>query len=352
MLFTILYCVFAIPAACAETDFSGQTIEWIIPFRAGGGADVWARFNAPFLSRHLPGNPDVVVKNVPGGGSTKGANRYARNVSESGLSLLGTSASTQFPYLLGDSRVRYDYNDWQVLLVYPTGGVVYVKPELGIYEASQLKELGERKLMFGSQGTTSLDLLPLIGFDLLGLNVRPIFGIRGRSAGQLAFERGDATIDYQTSAAYLKNIAPIVEAGEAIPLFTFGALNADGELARDPEFPGLPHLGEVYEMLHGERPGGTGWDSWFAFFSAGFGAQKLLVIPENTPADIILTYQRALEAMQQDPEYIARKHDVLGAYDQVTGVTAERLYRLATSIPEEPKRWIRDWLRRKYDLNI
>lgn len=41
--------------AAAEVSFEGKTIEWIIPFSPGGGSDTWARFNAPLLSKYLPG---------------------------------------------------------------------------------------------------------------------------------------------------------------------------------------------------------------------------------------------------------------------------------------------------------
>lgn len=338
--------------ANAQDNATRQTIEWLIPFREGGGSDTWARFNAPFLSKYLPGQPEVVVRNVPGGGSTKGTNRYALNAAADGTTLLGTSASTQFPFLLGDSRVRYDYADWRVLMVYPTGGVVYVQPELGVSDASELGELQSQKLIYGSQGATSLDLVPMLGFELIGLDVRPIFGIRGRSAGQLAFERGDTTIDYQTSAAYIRNIVPLVEEGKAVPLFSFGALDESGALVRDPQFPDLPHIGEIYEQVHGEAPSGIAWESWFAFFSAGFGAQKLLVLPRETPLNILRELEAALREMQRDPEYIARKSEVLGEYQQVTGDAARRLYSLATDIPNGPRRWIRNWLREEYDLNL
>ena len=60
-----------------SVDFSGRLIELIIPFKEGGGSDTWGRFNAPFLSRYLPGQPTVVVRNVPGGNSIAGANRFA-----------------------------------------------------------------------------------------------------------------------------------------------------------------------------------------------------------------------------------------------------------------------------------
>ena len=263
-LLAALCCTYAVPVARAAPDFSGQSIEWLVPFREGGGADIWARFNARFIAKYLPGQPSIVVRNVPGGGSTKGANRYAVAAGLDGLSLLGTSASTQFPYLLGDSRVRYDYAEWRILMVYQTGGVVYVRPELGISDASQLRDLGDKKLSFGSQGATSLDLVPMLGFELLGLNVRPIFGIRGRSAGQLAFERGDATIDYQTSAAYIRNIEPLVAAireglnphpaGERLGLGQLGCVLQRG--IRGPEVAGHPQgYAERYSVGLSDRTG-------------------------------------------------------------------------------------------------
>ena len=63
----------AMPAS-AMADFSGKTIEWTIPFSETGGSAKWANFFAPLLSEALPGNPNVVVKFMPGAGSTKGAN--------------------------------------------------------------------------------------------------------------------------------------------------------------------------------------------------------------------------------------------------------------------------------------
>ena len=65
------------PAGARASYFAGRTIEFIIPFAEGGGSDVWARFLAPFIARHLPGRPTVIVRNVPGGGSITGANEYA-----------------------------------------------------------------------------------------------------------------------------------------------------------------------------------------------------------------------------------------------------------------------------------
>jgi tripartite-type tricarboxylate transporter receptor subunit TctC len=340
------------PPRARSADFSGQVIELIIPFKEGGGSDTWARFNAPFFSRYLPGRPTVIVKNVPGGGSIAGANRFASHAKANGLTVLGTSASTQFPYLIGDPRVRYDYRDWRVLMAYGTGGVVYVSPRLGVRSAQDLASLRDRRLVYGSQGPTSLDLVPVLAFELLGLNVKTVLGMRGRGAGRLAFERGETNIDYQTSTAYLRNVEPLIHEGEAVPLFSWGTLDDSGQLTRDPSFPELPHFGEAYRLANGSAPSGLAWDAWFAFFIAGFTAQKLFVVPDRTPDDIVSAYQEAVRRMKQDSRYQATKQAALGDYEQLTGAGAERQYTLATHVPAEARTWVRNWLIDKFRLNL
>lgn len=341
----------ALPAS-AQVDFAGETVEWIIPFSPGGGSDTWARFNAPYLSKYLPGNPTVVVINEPGGGSTKGANLFAARARPDGLTILGTSGSTQFPYLLGDPRVRFEYKDWEIAMASPTGGVVYTTPSLGLTSAEDIGMLKDQPLVYASQGATSLDLVPLLGFQLMDLDVKHVFGFKGRGDGRLAFERGETNIDYQTSSAYLKNVVPLVEAGQAVPLFSWGALDEDGNLVRDPTFPDLPHFGEAYEMLTGEQPSGDAYDAYFAFFTAGFPAQKMVFLPEETPDDIVAAYQDAVTQMKEDPDYQAGKEAVLGTYEQVTGKAALALFEKGTTITPELRQQVVDMLAADYNVKL
>ena len=128
---TIAACAaLALPAA-AQVDMSGKTIEWTIPFSETGGSAKWANFFAPLLSEALPGNPTVVVKFMPGAGSTKGANWFQKQTNGDGTVMFGSSGSTQFPYSLGDPRVKYEYNEWNPVMASGTGGVAYLTPEAG-----------------------------------------------------------------------------------------------------------------------------------------------------------------------------------------------------------------------------
>lgn len=341
-----------INGAQAEVSFAGETIEWIVPFSESGGSDTWARFNAPFIARHLPGNPDVKIVNEPGGGGTRGPNGFAARARPDGLMILGTSGSTQFPYLLGDLRVRYDYKDWEPVMVAPTGGVVYVSPSTGVNSADEIGMLMDQPLVFASQGPTSLDLVPMLAFRLLGLDVHYVFGYTGRGDGFVAMSRGEVSIDYQTTASYIRNVIPMVEAGKAVPLMSWGVLDENGDMARDPTFPDLPIVEEVYEILHGHPPSGPDYDAYRAFNIAGFAAQKMVVMPRDTPQDILEAWRQAWRDVFADPQYQARVQSVLGEYGQVTDQAAQSLFVAGTTINPDVRRRILSILSNEYSVRL
>ena len=225
--------VFAIPAQ-ADVNMAGKTIEWTIPFSETGGSAKWANFFAPLLSEALPGNPTVVVKFMPGAGSTKGANWFQEQTNGDGTVMFGSSGSTQFPYLLGDPRVRYEYGDWNPVMASGTGGVAYLNAEDGAKFDGTANNLKDVTFIYGNQGATRLDLIPALAWEMLGMNVEHVLGIKGRGDGRKMFESGEATIDYQTSSGYLKGSAAMVEAGKAVPMMTWGSLAANGDIVRDP----------------------------------------------------------------------------------------------------------------------
>ena len=160
--------VTALPASAA-VDFSGKTIEWTIPFSETGGSAKWANFFAPLLSETLPGNPTVVVKFMPGAGSTKGANWFQKQTHTDGTVMFGSSGSTQFPYLLGDPRVRYEYKEWNPVMASGTGGVAYLSAEDGAKFDGTANNLKGKTYIYGNQGATRLDLIPALAWKMLGM---------------------------------------------------------------------------------------------------------------------------------------------------------------------------------------
>ena len=348
---------FSAPAAIADgmLDLSGKTVEWIIPFSETGGSAKWANFYAPLLSEALPGGPTIVVKFMPGAGSTKGANWFQEQeyADSNGTLIFGSSGSTQFPYLLGDPRVRYEYRDWHVVLASGTGGVAYLPPDLaGMMDGMNAAGLRGTDFIYGSQGATRLDLVPLLAWEMLGLNVEPVFGIKGRGDGRLMFERGEANIDYQTSSAYLSGVMPLVEAGTAVPMMSWGALDADGNIVRDPTFPDMPTFKEICEATDGCETSGEKWEAWKAFFIAGFPAQKMVFLPNGASEDAIATYSEAFEAVKARADFAEISAKRLGKYPQITGAGAASALASATNVPDAAKAFVVNWLQERYGVSL
>ncbi|WP_192034374.1 tricarboxylate transporter [Halomonas sp. YLGW01] len=334
-----------------EVEVPGN-IKWTIPFGVGGGTDVWARFFSPWLSDNLPGEPTIMIDNVPGGGSINGANLFAVRARKDGSHWLGTSASTQYPAMLDDPRVRYDYSDWSPILATPTGGVVYAQPSLGETADEALDSLTSQPVKLAAQNPTGLELPVLIALDMLGADVQAVFGMRSRGEGRLAFERGEADIDFQTTSAYLSNVTPLVEAGKAVPLFSLGVLNEAGEIVRDPTFPELPTFIEVHEARMGEAPSGEAYAAFRKFFASGYSLQKLIMVPKETPADLLETYRQAARDFVATDAFKEAAAAQLGPYTPVIGETVQRHLDDAMAIDEATREWLAEWLETEHGAKI
>jgi len=349
---------FAASALAAATgaqaqDFAGKTVEYVIPFSESGGSAKWANFFAPRLAEALPGNPTVVVRYRPGAGSTEGANWFQGQQDQGdGLVIFGDSGSTKFPYLLGDPRVRYEYQEWKPLLASATGGVVYLPPDLGAKFDGDMDDLKDEFYLYGSQGATTLDLVPLLAFKMLGLQVDPVFGVEGRGDGRLMFERGEANIDYQTSAAYIANVQPLVDGGQAVPIFSWGALDDSGTIVRDPTFPDLPTFKEVCEATEGCETSGVAWDAYKAFFVGGFANQKTIFLPSSASQELVDVYTEALKTMMAKEGFMEEANEVLGVYPQLVGAAAVEATEQATTISPEAKQYVLDWLKDDYGITM
>jgi len=341
-------------AALAQdtVDLSGKTVEFVIPFAESGGSARWANFYAPLLSEALPGNPTVVVRYRPGASSTQGANWFQEQDTADGTLIFGTSGSTQFPYLLNDPRVRYEYDDWQVVLASGVGGVAYLPPDIAERFDGDADDLKDITFLWGAQGATGLDLVPNLAWKMLGMQVDPVFGVEGRGDGRLMFERGEANIDYQTSPAYLRSVVPLVEQGLAVPMMSWGSLDDDGNIVRDPTFPDIPTFKEVCEATAGCETSGDAWEAWKAFFIAGFPAQKMILLPKNAPAEVVATYDKALKEIIARDDFKELASATLGDDPQMTGEAAKKAKALATDVPDTAKQFVIDWLREDYGVTL
>ena len=345
-----LWLALAAPALGAAPYYEGKTIEVIIPFPVAGGTDIWIRTIAPYLEKNIPGNPKFNFRNIGGGRGIPGMMEFALKAKPDGLMLLVSSATNYFPVLLGDKAAKYDLRQWKPLLVNPVGGVMYTSPASGIKRVEDLAKA--KDLIYGGISAIGLDLIPLISFELLGLDARGVLGFKGRGEARIAFERGETNIDYQTTPAYNATVVPLIKEGKAIPLMSFGQLDDSGNIIRDPAVPDLPTVPEVYEKLKGKKPTGRFWETYKVFMPSAFAVQKILWIKGEAPAEAAQVYYAVADRLQKDKEFVTKTGTVLGGYPLLRGDRLEKTIQQAFQIDAETQRFVREWVGKKYRVKL
>jgi len=210
--------VAALAASQARADtvadfYRGKQINLIVGYGPGGGYDVYARLVGRHLGRYIPGEPTVVVQNMPGAGSLRAVNylynvaprdgttlaHFARNMPLIGL--LGSNANAQFDprrfvWLGSSSRFA---NDAYILIV---------RTDAPVKTIEEARRAGGGHLVLGgtADGATGNDV-PIILRDTIGLNVKRVVGYPDSGALFLAMERGEVH-GRTTDLSSVKTIKP------------------------------------------------------------------------------------------------------------------------------------------------
>ncbi|WP_252311128.1 hypothetical protein [Sinobaca sp. H24] len=327
-----------------EQGYNEDLLTMVIPYDAGGGTDVFARFMTKPLSTHIENQPSIQAENIPGGGSITGTNAYVNSYDKDGTNLVTTSASTHIPYLLDQSSVQYSFDELTPLVGAPTGGVVYGSADLNIKDGFDLGQIKE-KLFYAGMSPTGLDLTTLISFEVLEIDAKAVLGYEGRGPARVAFEQGESNIDFQTTTAYKQNIEPKVEDGEAVPLYSLGQIDENGEVVRDPQFPDLPTVKEVYKELHGVEPKGQAWETYKHFLNATYTLQKVIWVHESAPESAKEELKKAANRLVEDEQFKQESSVILEDYEIYSQEELEiRIDNLEKNMNEDTINWVYEFL--------
>lgn len=328
--------------------YDGETLEILTPWTPGGGADTWGRYISATIGPYLGKNASVQVINRPGAGGVQGSNEFQLRTASDGMTVLLQSAGQVFPFMYGSDAVRYDFRDYEPIVAMAQSGVVYASADLGIEDPLELWEVDE--LIYGEVSPQAIGSMALAAFALLDLPHDAIFGYQSRGPTRLALEQGETNLDFQTTSAYTSNVEPLVDEGTAVPLFSLGIIDTDGELVRDPAFPDMPTVAEVYEERHGEAPSGVAWDAYRAVLSAG--SIKMLWAKADAPEDSINDLRYAFEQAREDEDFMADSVEANGPYEWLVGDDAYTAMSATLDISEEALNYLRETFKERYDADL
>ncbi|MDR7484672.1 MAG: hypothetical protein QN187_05010 [Armatimonadota bacterium] len=339
------------PASGQAPYYAGKTIEIIVPTAVGGPSDILNRSLAPFLEKHIAGNPTVRIRNIPGGGTVLGSNWFAVNAKPDGLTLLASPVGSKIAYMVENPAVRYDFRKFKLVAISGSGAVFYVSSRTGIRQAADL--VRAQGLVMGSPSPPGNVLTALLAFELLGANPRVVFGFEGVGPARLAFERGELNLDFQATIVYVTQVLPLVREGKATPLMTLGYIDERGQIVRDPAVPDLPTVYEVYQQLHGRKPDGLlRWKAFRATVAAAWVYGRGLWLPEGTPPEPLRALHQAIDRMNQDRDFQEQARRLLEGYALIRGDLVESQVHRGLGVTLDVRKFIRDLMFQKYGQAI
>lgn len=168
--------------------YRGRTLNLIAGFNVGGGADAYARLVARYLGQHLPGNPTVVVRNMPGAGSMTAAN-HLFNVSPRDGSEIGLFAgNVAIDPVIGGVQAKYDARKFNWIGAPSSETNICLAAPRSSFKS--FDDVLKREMVTGTAGTSTLDF-PVVLNSVLGTNFKLVKGYNGSSGLRLAMERGE-----------------------------------------------------------------------------------------------------------------------------------------------------------------
>lgn len=188
--------LFAGVPAWAQSDvatFKPKEVRLLVGYASGGGYDTYARIVSQYLGKHIPGNPTIIVQNMPGADGVTVANHVFTRAAKDGSVIALTNRNIAVAPLLGliePQNVQYKAAEFYWLAnLNSEVSVIVVRADAGV---KSVDELRQRTVIVGATGLTSNNAIyPYVTNNLLQTKFKVVTGYPGTSHLVLAVERGE-----------------------------------------------------------------------------------------------------------------------------------------------------------------
>lgn len=300
--------------------FQGKSVTLIQSSAPGGVGDLRTKAIVPFLQKHIPGNPTVVMEYMPGGGGRKAANHFHKSVRPDGLTIGRMSTPFVMHHMLGESGVLYDIDKTIYLGTSYSGGyhVFVTRKAAGLTSLEKLRAASGVRV--GAQSVGHLIYISGRMFSyLIGLK-EPRF-VTGYSSPELdvALEQGELDARSSVADSLLHTTPQWVDKN----LMDFHGIIEipKGRKHSHPRFGELPDV-ESFARSEMDR-------KLVAMYRTFVGSGNPYILPPGTPKDRVQILQEAMRKIFRDPEFFKE-------YAKLTGLKAE------PQMPEELEQTIRE----------
>ena len=272
----------------ASDYYRDKQIRMIVGHPVGNDYDLGGRFLAKYLVKHIPGNPMIVVSNMPVASSVAAANFLFSQAPRDGTVFGSFSRNIPSQALMGQANLKVDPRKYNWL-----GGTALPGRVCAAWHTAKVRtpaDLLTTELIVGGGGAgTSLSIVPTVFNHVLGTKFRVVEGYKGTTDAVLAMERGEVEGVCATYGQFR----------------VYEQMIKDGKLrfilrAEESPIPEIPHVPSIYDLAKTDEQRQL---MRFVFSSVEFG--RPYVLPPDSPPALVALMRQAFADAVNDPELIA-----------------------------------------------
>lgn len=273
--------------------YRGKTIQYVVGSAAGTGYDITSRPLARYLTKHLPGNPVIVVRNMPGAAGVIMTN-YLFNVAPSDGTVIGMGTSN-VPYeprlkLMSADGKNANWDPRHLSWI----GTPVREPQISwVWHESGIATWQDMRTKPSRFGSTTIGgdnaIFPMLANKLLGLKSEVITGYQGSNDVFLAIERGELNASNTAYSNLTIQKADWLKSGKARIVMQFG-------LERVPSMKDVPSLIELVTNEEDQR--------MLRFLLMKFEMHRPIYGPPKLPTDRLAALRSAFDKAVTDPDFM------------------------------------------------
>ena len=320
---TVLFALSLNPAT-AQDFYAGKQITLIVGAGVGGGYDLQARVTARHLGKHIPGNPSIVVQNMPS--RIAAANHMFSTAPKDGTTIALLQRGILLAKLIYPTGARFAIEKFHWLGSLNSEVAVTLAWHTAPHKTA--KDLFDKELIVGGITGVDPETTPRIYNALIGTKFKVVTGYNSTGQIALAVERGEVQGIGDWSWSSLKAVRPHWLADKQITLLMQGALHKEPELGNLPsalDFIKNDADRKVMELHFTQKT-----------------AARPLVAPPEVPADRIALLRKAFEALARDKVFLAEMDKAKMEFNFVAGGDIDKVVeQIASTPPDIAERYAR-----------
>jgi tripartite-type tricarboxylate transporter receptor subunit TctC len=308
------------PAAAQEAAafYKGKTLKIVVGFSPAGGYDQYGRLVARHLGRHIPGNPNIIVQNMPGAASLKSVQYLSAGAPADGTLIVTFNAGLITQSLTAPAKVPVKFLDY--------GWVGNVSEDFRVcftWNGTGIKNwqgfVQRDKVTFGNTGVgTSAYIDDRMLSDLFGVKMHAVMGYPGSADKRIAIERGELDGD---CGSWTSMPDEWLRDHKVTLLIRFSKTLAPGMPAS------LPFAGDLLTDPKKRQV--------LALLTAGAMVGRPFIVPKGVPAERLKVLQAAFDATMKDPDFLADAAKQKLLVTPMTGADCEAFIKELHQTPPE-----------------